>query len=73
MKDFIKQELHQLVDICDDLSLLEEVKALLQAQDHPYDWWDKLSEEDKQLIQESEAQYERGEYITFQELMRKLR
>jgi len=68
----IKQELHQLIENCCDESLLADAKLLLQGQDPSYDWWDDLSEEDKNLVRESDAQYERGEYITFQELMRKL-
>jgi len=37
-----------------------------------YDWWDDLSEKDQNLLKESDAQYGRGEYITFSELMRQL-
>jgi hypothetical protein len=68
----IKQELHQLIDNCSDESLLKDAKLLLKDQDASYDWWDDLSEEDKHLLQESDAQYERGEYITFSELMGQL-
>ena len=69
---YIKQEIHQLIDNCNDESLLEDAKLLFQEQDTSYDWWDDLSEEDKNLVSESDAQYERGEFVTFQELLRKL-
>ena len=47
MSFIIKQELHQLIDKCNDESLLEDAKLLFQEQDPSYDWWDDLSEEDK--------------------------
>jgi hypothetical protein len=72
MSFIIKQELHQLIDKCNDESLLEDAKLLFQEQDPSYDWWDDLSEEDKNLVGESDAQYERGEFITFSELMSQL-
>ncbi|HEY6504312.1 MAG TPA: hypothetical protein VIZ28_10085 [Chitinophagaceae bacterium] len=69
MSDLIKKELHQLVDKCDNELLLEEVKAMLQTGDS--DWWDELSEEDKNLVMESEAQYGKGDFISHQELMQR--
>jgi hypothetical protein len=68
----IKQELHQLIDNCSNESQLEDVRSILQDQDPLYDWWDDLSEKDQNLLKESDAQYGRGEYITFSELMRQL-
>ena len=49
MSDSIKQELHQLVDKCDNETILEEAKELLEAA-NTTDWWDELSEEDKNLV-----------------------
>ena len=34
------------------------------------DWWDELTEEDKNRVMESEAQYEKGDFISHEELMR---
>jgi hypothetical protein len=70
MGDSIKQELHQLVDECDNEILLEEAKLLLQAA-NTSDWWDELSEEDKNLVTESEVQYSKGDFIDHQELMQR--
>ena len=64
----IKQELHQLVDKCDNELLLEEAKALLQSDK---DWWDELSDEDKNLVMESESQYGKGDFISHEELMKR--
>lgn len=70
MSDSIKQELHQLVDKCDNEMLLEEAKVLLEAGDAD-DWWDELSEEDRNLVMESEVQYGKGNFISHQELMQR--
>jgi hypothetical protein len=70
MPDSIKQELHQLVDKCDNETILEEAKELLQAA-NTTDWWDELSEEDKNLVMESEVQYGKGDFINHQELMQR--
>jgi len=67
-----KQELHHLIDLCDNASQLEDIRSILQDQDPSYDWWDELSEKEQNLVRESEEQYERGEYISFSELMSQL-
>jgi hypothetical protein len=54
MDILIKKELHELIDKCDNESMLEEVKALLES-DKVVDWWDELSELDKNLVKESDA------------------
>ena len=70
MNNSIKQELHQLVDKCDNEEVLEEAKVLLEISGTG-DWWDELSEEDKNLVQESEMQYSKGDFISHQELMQR--
>ena len=70
MSDSIKKEIHQLVDKCNDEVLLSETKELLIAAS-PSDWWNELSEEDKNLVQESELQYGKGDFISHQELMQR--
>jgi GTPase SAR1 family protein len=68
MKDSIKQELHQLVDKCDNELLLEDARELLQS---GKDWWDELSETDRNLVMESEVQYGKGDFINHKELMQR--
>lgn len=68
MNDLIKQELHQLVDNCNNEILLEEAKVLFQTGNET-DWWDDLSEEDKKMVIESEAEYCKGDFINHEELM----
>jgi hypothetical protein len=68
MNDNIKDELHKLVDNCDNELLLSETKSLLESQNEIKDWWDELTEEDKNLVMESEAEYEKGNFISHKEL-----
>ena len=68
MEAGLKKELHQLIDNCDNEVLLAEAKELLQSADVK-DWWDELTEEDKNLVMESESEYEKGNFINHTELM----
>ena len=67
----LKQELHQLVDQCDNKELLEEAKILLEAGSNEKDWWDELTDADKSQLMESEAQYGKGDFISHEELMKR--
>mgnify|MGYP001576596879 FL=1 len=68
MSNPIKQELHELVDKCDNEILLEEARELLQSGN---DWWEDLSETDKNLVMESETQYNKGNFVNHKELMQR--
>ena len=63
-----KEQLHQLIDNCDNQILLEEAKQLLLSSSIT-DWWKDLTSEDKNLLLESEAQYQQGNFISHQQLM----
>ena len=65
----IKNELHKLIDDCNNELLLQETKTLLESGNEIKEWWDELTEEDKNLVMESEAEYEKGNFISHKELM----
>ena len=69
MNPIVKQELHKLIDDCDNEILLKEAKELLSSSTVK-DWLEKLTDEDKNLIIESESQYNKGDFISHQELTR---
>jgi hypothetical protein len=69
MNSDIKNELHKLIDNCDNEMLLSEAKELLESDKEIKDWWDELTEEDKNLVMESEAEYEKGNFISHKDLM----
>ncbi len=66
----VKEKLHLLVDACSNEVLLEEIKALLESS-RAEDWWDDLKPADQNLLLESEAQYERKEFTSHAELMKR--
>ncbi|MEP6683876.1 MAG: hypothetical protein ABJA35_11475 [Parafilimonas sp.] len=72
MNTDIKNELHKLIDDCDNQLLLSEAKTLLESNAQIKDWWDELTDEDKNLVMESEAEYEKGNFISNKELMQQL-
>ena len=72
MNSEIKNELHKLIDNCDNELLLSEAKSLFESKEIK-DWWNELSEEDKNLVLESEAEYEKGNFISHQKLMQQLK
>jgi len=63
-----KQELHQLINDCNNEILLTEVKNLLKSPT-VIDWWEELNPEDKSLVMESEIQYEKGRFISHDKLV----
>ncbi|HEX5153501.1 MAG TPA: hypothetical protein VFW07_18760 [Parafilimonas sp.] len=72
MNTDIKNELHKLIDNCDNKLLLSEAKALLESGNEIKDWWDELTEEDRNLVMESEVEYEKGNFISHDDLMQQL-
>jgi hypothetical protein len=68
MCDLIKQELHKMINQCNNEVLLAEAKELLQTE---IDWWNELSEQDKNLVMESEVQFGKGDFIDHKELMQR--
>ncbi len=66
--DNTKQELHQLIDNCDNQILLEEAKQLLLSSSVK-DWWNDLTQEDQNLLLESEVQYQHDNFVGHQQLM----
>ena len=70
MNSDIKNELHKLVDNCENELLLAEAKKLLESASNIKDWWDGLTEEDKNLVIESETGYKKENFISHAELMK---
>ena len=64
-----KEEIHQLINNCDNEIVLAEFKELLQSPEIR-DWWDELSSQDKNLLLESEIQNENGSFISHDKLTR---
>ncbi len=52
--------------------LLAEAKELLQSTDVK-DWWDELTQEDKNLVIESETEYQKGNFISHKNLIQEFK
>jgi len=64
-----KSELIKLLSETNDESIIASIKKIFTAEKK--DWWDELTEEQKFEIEESEREYERGEFVNFEEFIKK--
>ena len=54
-----------------DESIIAAVKKIFKTEKK--DWWDELTPEQKEEIEEGERQINNGEFILYEDLMKKLR
>jgi len=55
----------------EDPTIINSIKKIFSKKKK--DWWDDLSDEQKEEIKESERQIERGEFVSYEDLMKKYR
>ncbi|WP_418264085.1 hypothetical protein [Flavobacterium faecale] len=63
-----KKELMKLLAETNDESIIASIKSIFKKEKK--DFWDELTEEQQHIINESEAQYERGEYVSFDKFIK---
>jgi hypothetical protein len=66
-----KSELMKLLAETNDESVLASIKKIFTTKKK--DFWDELSEEQKFDIEEGDRQIERGEFVLYEDLMKKYR
>lgn len=66
-----KQALMQLLKETENPSVIKAIKKVFQNEKK--DFWNELSEAQKEAINEGEKQIERGEFVSFEEVMLRLR
>ena len=54
-----------------DESIIAAVKNIFKSEKN--DWWEELSQEQKEEIEEGERQIDNGEFILYEDMMKKLR
>lgn len=64
-----KINLIKLIENTDDLSVIKNIKNFFKTEKK--DWWDELSEEQKFEIEESDREIDRGEYVLYEDFMKK--
>ena len=63
-----KSELMKLLAETNDESIIASIKKIFSTKKK--DFWDKLTEEQQDILNESLEQYERGEYTSFDEFIK---
>ena len=63
-----KLELIKMLAETNDSDIISSIKKIFATEKK--DFWDELSEEQKFEIEESEREYERGEYVNFEEFIK---
>ncbi|MBA0883574.1 hypothetical protein [Flavobacterium undicola] len=66
-----KLELIKKVLETNDESIIESIKSIFKKEKK--DWWDNLTEEQKFEIEEGERQIERGDFVVYEDLIKKYR
>jgi predicted transcriptional regulator len=69
----LKTDLHRLIDSINDVSILNTVKIILSKRTIPADWWDQLSDAERESIEIGLAQANNDELIPHEEVMREVR
>lgn len=68
---FEKSELMKKLAETNDMSIIEAIKNILKSEKK--DFWNELTQEQKDEIEEGDRQIERGEFVLFEDLMKKYR
>ncbi|WP_269240782.1 hypothetical protein [Flavobacterium limnophilum] len=63
-----KSKLMKLLEETNDESIIASIKKIFTAKKK--DFWDELTEEQQDILNESLEQYERGEYTSFDEFIK---
>ncbi len=63
----LKQELHQLIEACDNELLLQQARNILLS-DNVKDWWDELIDDDNDSPVVSGLQFQQGDVQLLQQI-----
>jgi hypothetical protein len=66
-----KLELIKMLVETNDSTIIASIKSIFKKEQK--DFWDELSEEQKFEIEEGDRQIERGEFVLYEDLMKKYR
>jgi predicted transcriptional regulator len=66
---FEKSELMKKLAETNDISIIEAIKNIFKSEKK--DFWDDLTQEQKDEIEEGDRQIERGEFVDFEEFIQR--
>lgn len=64
-----KLELIKLLVETENPSVLKSIRKILKKEQK--DWWDELTDAQKEDVAQSELEFERGEFSSFEDVMKK--
>ena len=64
-----KLELIKKLVETEDPTIIDSIKEIFSKKNR--DWWDDLTDEQKEDIAQSELEFERGEFTSYQDVMKK--
>jgi predicted transcriptional regulator len=68
----IRADLHNMIDKISDRKVLTAVKTLLSGKaDRESDWWDTISEEEREEIEQGLREADKGEVTPHEEVIKK--
>jgi len=68
----LRADLHNMIDKISDRNILKAVRTLLSEKAATKDdWWDMISQEEKEEIEQGLSEAERGEVTSHEEVMEK--
>ena len=68
----LRADLHNMIDKISDHNVLTAVKTLLSGKvDKESDWWDTISEEEREEIQQGIKEANRGEVMPHEEVFKR--
>lgn len=68
----LKQEIYNFINLIDDVEILTKVKGFFSEQSKT-DWWDELTDQQKEMIRIGTEQADRGEVIPHEVVLAKVK
>jgi predicted transcriptional regulator len=68
---FEKSKLMKKLEETNDLSIIEAIKKIFKSEKK--DFWEELTQEQRDEIEESDREIDRGEYFLYEDVMAKYR
>ncbi len=66
----VKSDLYALIEQTNDMKVLEAIRVLLQKNIQDHDFWDQLTDFQKESIEKGLTQIEQGKTIAHEEVMK---
>ena len=69
----IKTDLHSMIDQINDIRLLQAIRVLLSGKSQETDWFDDLSKEEQELLEQGIGESDNGEFFSHNEILNEIK